>query len=166
MAGRLLVSAVAAACGGALVLWLLLSPECLPVAESVFPPDRNGDLLRDDVGDMIAARFAGNAAAFAASSQLARAWQRAVRQTDPARLGPEVTQVRYAMSCVLSEHTLGKAKVDAQTMLHFLDLLHARMFDTPARRQLWQQYERSASRIPYGETPLNPCRFDIAALAG
>jgi hypothetical protein len=51
-------------------------------------------------------------------------------------------------------------------MLHFLDLLHARMFDTPARRQLWQQYERSASRIPHGETPLNPCRFDISAMVG
>lgn len=164
MAGRLLISAVAAASGGALLLFLV-QPR-LPVAESVFPPDRNGDLLRDDVGDMIAARFAGNAAAFAASSQLARAWQRAVRQTDPARLGPEVAQVRYAMSCVLGEQTLGKARVDAQTMLHFLDQLHARMFDTPARRQLWLQYERRASRIPHGETPLNPCRFDIAALAG
>ncbi|MDC7713768.1 hypothetical protein PQU96_06395 [Vogesella sp. LYT5W] len=164
MAGRLLISAVAAASGGALLLFL--AQPRLPVAESVFPPDRNGDLLRDDVGDMIAARFAGNAAAFAASSQLARAWQRAVRQTDPARLGPEVTQVRYAMSCVLGEQTLGKARVDAQTMLHFLDQLHARMFDTPARRQLWLQYERRASRIPHGETPLNPCRFDIAALAG
>ena len=166
MAGRLLIGTVAAACGGALGVFLLLAPERLPVAESVFPPDRNGDLLRDDVGDMIAERFAGNAAAFAASSQLARAWQRAVRQTDPARLGPEVTQVRYAMSCVLGEPTLGKARVDAQTMLHFLDQLHARMFDTPARRQLWLRYERSASRIPHGETPLNPCRFDIAALAG
>ncbi len=164
MAGRLLIGAVTAVCGGALLLFLM-QPR-LPVAESVFPPDRNGDLLRDDVGDMIAERFAGNAAAFAASSQLARAWQRAVRQTDAARLEPEVEQVRHATACVLGEHTLGKAKVDAQTMLHFLDQLHARMFDTPVRRQLWLQYERHAGRIPYGETPLNPCRFDISALAG
>lgn len=149
----------------AMVSWLSYQ-DGKRVPESVFPADSNGDLLRDDVGKMIAQHFGSNAAATAATRQLARAWQQAVRQRDKTQLAKEAGKVREALSCALSDATLSKARLDAQTMLAFIDALHAQMFDSPVRRALWQQYEQATQAVPYGMTPVNPCDFDLAALAG
>lgn len=135
-------------------------------AANVFPPDRNGDLIRDDVGLMIDRRFAGNAVAGAASRQLARAWQRAVMHDGESLFGREVENVRHAISCILSEPTLHKGAVDPQEMHLFMEQMHAQMFDTSARWQRWLSFERRANQIPHDRTPLNPCSFDLAALPG
>lgn len=132
---------------------------------AVFPPDRDGDLIRDDVGQKIAVRFAANPAANAAIRQLARAWQLAALR-DEVDWPQTQHQVRRAVSCVLSDAVLGRAHMSAETMYHFMHELHAAMFDTPARLARWQRFDAATAGMQHEELPLNPCVFDPAALPG
>lgn len=133
--------------------------------DGLFAPDVDGDLIRDDVGALIASRFAANPAANAALRQLARAWQQGVQQ-DESRWPQAQLRMRQAVACVLSDAVLGRARMSAQTMYHFMQQLHGSLFDTPARRARWQRFEAVTAALPHQDLPLNPCVFDPAALAG
>ncbi|MFC3532204.1 hypothetical protein ACFOLG_08405 [Vogesella facilis] len=152
--------------GGVLLLCLLLWA-AWPSAphHGLFPPDRDGDLIRDDVGQMIAVRFAANPAANAATRQLARAWQLAALR-DAADWPRSQRQVRQAIACMLGDAVLGRAHLSAESMYHFMQQLHAAMFDSPARLARWRQFEAASAGMPHEDLPLNPCVFDPAALAG
>lgn len=150
--------------GGGVMVWHY--HDGLTIAASVFPPDANGDLLRDDVGKYLQQQYGGNPAALASLTQLARGWQRAVRQTDPQRLPDEVQDVRRAVSCVLAESTLQKAHITPLVMIAALEQLHARVFDTPARQALWVRFSAATDVVPHIDHGLNPCHFDLAAITG
>lgn len=131
----------------------------------LFAPDNDGDLIRDDVGALIASRFAANPAANAALRQLARSWQQGVQQ-DEARWPQAQLHMRQAVGCVLSDAVLGRARMSAETMYHFMQQMHGSLFDTPARLARWQRFEAATAALPHQDLPLNPCVFDPAALAG
>lgn len=144
------------------VLWLQLPAGS---DSGLFAPDADGDLIRDDVGALIASRFAANPAANAAVRQLARAWQQGVQQ-DEKRWPQAQLHMRQAVACVLSDAVLGRARMSAETMYHFMQQLHGQLFDTPARLARWQRFETATAGLPHQDLPLNPCVFDPAALAG
>ncbi|WP_174874536.1 hypothetical protein [Vogesella oryzae] len=149
-----------------LLVACLLAWAAWPASNSnLFPPDTDGDLIRDDVGQLIAERFAANPAANASLRQLARAWQQGVQQSETT--WPQAQQqIRLATSCVLNDAVLGKAHMSAETMYHFMQHMHAAIFDTPARRARWERFDLATNSAPFEDLPLNPCVFDPAALAG
>ena len=149
---------------GGVMLWHYHAGLAIPA--SVFPPDKNGDLLRDDVGEHLRQQYGAHPAALAGLTQLAQRWQRAVRQTDSQRLQDEVQEVRRAVSCVLAEPTLQKAGMTPLAMMAALDTLHVQMFDTPARQALWRQFSATTEVVPYIDYGLNPCHFDLSAITG
>lgn len=150
--------------GGAVMVWQYHAGLTIPA--SVFPPDKDGDLLRDDVGRQLRQQYGSHPAAWASLSQLARHWQRAVRQTDPQRLPDEVQDVRRAVTCVLAESTLQKAGIAPTDMMQALEQLHGQMFDTPQRRALWVKFTAATDAVPHIDHGLNPCHFDLAAITG